>query len=285
MDELTIRTASADEFAIAIDWAAAENWNPGLDDLRVFYNTDPNGFLMGFCGSAPVSSISVVRYGNRFGFLGFYIVVPERRGQGIGIKTWYKGLAYLNGRTIGLDGVVDQLDNYRKSGFILTGRNIRFSGIPRIGDQTIDRSIRQICRGDMTYILTYDRPFFPDNRDEFLKAWIDPESRSKRMGFVAEDDGRVIGYGVIRNCRSGYKIGPLLADDEAIATSLFSALCSQIDKGEVVSIDVPEKNVSAVHLAEFAGLFPAFETARMYRGTPPTLPLERTYGITTFELG
>lgn len=28
MSELIIRAATADEFATAVDWAAAENWNP-----------------------------------------------------------------------------------------------------------------------------------------------------------------------------------------------------------------------------------------------------------------
>jgi hypothetical protein len=32
-------------------------------------------------------------------------------------------------------------------------------------------------------------------------------------------------------------------------------------------------------------LSPVFETARMYRGEAPNLPLLRIYGITTFELG
>lgn len=33
------------------------------------------------------------------------------------------------------------------------------------------------------------------------------------------------------------------------------------------------------------GLAPVFETARMYRGAMPRLPLERIFGITSFELG
>ena len=30
---------------------------------------------------------------------------------------------------------------------------------------------------------------------------------------------------------------------------------------------------------------PVFETARMYRGSVPALPLNRIFGVTTFELG
>ena len=50
-------------------------------------------------------------------------------------------------------------------------------------------------------------------------------------------------------------------------------------------LDVPEPNQSALGLAARYGLAPAFETARMYRGAAPALPLDLIYGITSFELG
>jgi hypothetical protein len=38
-------------------------------------------------------------------------------------------------------------------------------------------------------------------------------------------------------------------------------------------------------LAADLGLTRRFETARMYKGPAPEIPLERVFGITTFELG
>mgnify|MGYP003581476289 CR=1 FL=1 len=73
----TIRTMTREEVDIAIDWAAAEAWNPGFYDADCFYAADPNGFLIGLLGDEPIATISVVRYGDSFGFLGFYIVKPE----------------------------------------------------------------------------------------------------------------------------------------------------------------------------------------------------------------
>ena len=52
-----------------------------------------------------------------------------------------------------------------------------------------------------------------------------------------------------------------------------------------VFLDVPEPNVAACRLAETYGLAAVFETARMYRGSAPELPLDRIFGITSFELG
>ena len=97
-------------------------------------------------------------------------------------------------------------------------------------------------------------------------------------------DGELAGWGVIRPCRKGRKIGPLVADDRAAAEVVLSALLSSVSDGEIF-LDVPSINRHAVALARDLGLTPVFETARMYTGKIPPLRLERVFGITSFELG
>ncbi len=284
MIDLTIAPASAEEFSIAIEWAAAEGWNPGLDDLDVFHNADPAGFLIGRRSGEPVSSISVVRYGADYGFLGFYIVRPDARGSGAGIATWNAGMAYLRGRCVGLDGVVDQQDNYLKSGFGLAGRNIRHSGRPDIvSEEAMPGTIRSVTAADLPALLVYDRQFFAAPRDVFASAWALPDHGVRRTALLAVGENEICGYGVIRACQQGYKIGPLFANDETTAIDLFAALCRHRE-GEI-SLDTPQDNPAAIALAARYGLEPVFETARMYKGPAPALPVASIYGITTFELG
>ena len=97
-------------------------------------------------------------------------------------------------------------------------------------------------------------------------------------------DGRLAAWGVIRPCRQGFKIGPLVADDRAGAEIVFDALIADVGGGEVF-LDVPEPNREAVALAQARGLAPVFETARMYTGAVRPMRLDRVFGITTFELG
>ena len=130
-------------------------------------------------------------------------------------------------------------------------------------------------------VLAYDRLFFPAPREAFLRCWLRPDARH---AIALVEDGLVRGYGVIRACRSGSKIGPLFADGEREADLLFRALAAEA-KGGAVFLDLPEPNQAAIRLATRHGLSPVFETARMYRGERPDLPLSRTYGISTFELG
>ncbi len=284
MTDLTIRPVDAQAFEVAIQWAAAEGWNPGLDDLSVFHAADPDGFLIGYRDGEPVSSISVVRYGDDYGFLGFYIVHPDHRRTGAGIATWHAGMAHLAGRTVGLDGVVDQQENYRKSGFVFAGRNIRHRGMPKFVKTDAD-AFRQPSASDLPALIAYDRSFFPAPRENFLSRWCGPQALGSRRTLIAEHDGAIVGCGTIRRCRDGYKIGPLFADFEHIASELFYSLCQSASPGEPVSLDTPEDNPAAIRLARSAGLEPVFETARMYKGGQVQLPTSQTYGITTFELG
>ena len=286
MNSLDIRPAGPDEFATAVEWAAGEGWNPGLDDLAAFHAADPDGFLMGFADGEPVSSISVVRYGEDYGFLGFYIVRPDHRGRGTGIATWNAGMAHLGDRIIGLDGVVAQQDNYKKSGFELAGRNIRHTGVPARGE-TPDPpcEIRPVAADDFPVLAAYDRAHFPADRSGFLRQWPLPPPGVRRTTLAAVAGGAILGYGTIRECRTGFKIGPLFADAANVAGALFAALLATLPEGAEVSLDTPEDNAAAVEMALKAGLRPVFETARMYRGPAPFLPLDRIYGITTFELG
>ena len=117
-----------DEIAIAVDWAAAEGWNPGLADAACFATVDPGGFLIGELDGAPAATISCVNYDARFAFLGFYIVRKDLRGRGHGLRIWNAAIAHAGARVIGLDGVVAQQENYKKSGFSLAYANVRYGG-------------------------------------------------------------------------------------------------------------------------------------------------------------
>lgn len=279
-DNLHFRAMTPAELDIAIDWAANEGWNPGLQDASAFLAEDPGGFLMAFKDDEPVASISVIKYGDNYGFLGFYICPPAHRGKGYGYALWRQGMERLAGRTIGLDGVPDQQDNYRQSGFELFHRNVRYGGKVSI-DTPNDETIIPISSDIMNNVIAYDRDFFPAPREKFMTAWLDAD---KRVSLARIKDGEVAGFGTIRACRDGYKIGPLFAETEGDADTLFQALAAKAD-GEQIFLDPPQTNGSAIALATRYGLEPSFETARMYKGAAPDLPIGRTFGITTFELG
>lgn len=279
MSRYEIRTMSRVELDLAVEWAAAEGWNPGLNDASAFHAADPEGFLAGLWDGRPVASISVVRYPGDFGFLGFYIVAPEARGRGHGLALWQAGMARLAGCTVGLDGVVAQQEKYRRSGFAPAWRNVRFGGAPAMREA--DAGLVDARTIPMDRLLRFDRTLFPAPRPAFLASWI---ALPGTTALVRPGGDGIIGFGVIRPCRVGMKIGPLYADGRATAEMLFGGLAAAAGDGPVF-LDVPEPNRDAVALAEAAGLTPQFETARMYAGSAPATDLRRLFGITSFELG
>lgn len=279
MEGYRIQVMSRADLDMVVDWARAEGWNPGLNDAGAFHAVDPGGFLVGVLNGRPVASLSSVRYPGTFGFLGFYIVRPEERGRGYGWPLWQAGLKHLEGRTIGLDGVVAQQENYRKSGFVPAYRNIRFGGPApggRVGTPMVDARKVPFDR-----LMALDGALFPAPRPGFLATWI---TLPGAAGLAVVRDGELQGLGVIRPCHTGSKIGPLYASDRAMARDLALALAATAGDGPVF-LDVPEVNPSAVLLAEELGLSPQFETARMYLGPPPVIDIGRLFGVTSFELG
>ncbi|MAK55335.1 MAG: GNAT family N-acetyltransferase [Pusillimonas sp.] len=277
----TVRSMTRPEIDVCIEWAAAEGWNPGLHDADAFYAADPEGFLLGSLNGEPIACISAVRYGETFGFIGFYIVAPAYREQGYGLKLWHVAMQRLHGRLIGLDGVVAQQNNYRKSGFEFAYNNIRYQGVAN-PLASFDAGIVDLASVSELELNDFDSAMFPAPRRAFLSSWI---SRPGTVAKAVIKDDVLQGYGVIRPCRAGYKIGPLFARNAQVAQSLYDALVSQVEKGAQVQLDIPQMNAQALALVKRNNMLPVFETARMYTGPAPQLPIQNIFGVTSFELG
>jgi hypothetical protein len=277
--DLVVTQATLADWPVISGWAAAEGWNPGLNDGPAFFAQDPDGFFLGRIDGEPVSAISVVNHGSDYAFLGCYLVRPDLRGRGHGLTTWKTALAHAGNRTVGLDGVVAQQDNYRQSGFELAYRTIRFTGPAPSGETPA--GVRPATPGDLAAVIAYDGACSPADHPAFLAQWL---TGPGHRAVVRYDGDRLTGYGVLRPGHDSLRIGPLFADTADDARALFATLTADV-AGREVAIDVPEPNRAGVALAEEAGLSASFETARMYTGPVREHARERVFGVTTLELG
>lgn len=280
MSAIVYRTMGRRDIDYVIDWAAKEGWNPGLNDAELFYNADPAGYFMAFDGDTPVGAISAVRYGQSFGFIGLFVVVPDLRGGLIGVKLGRMAIEFLNGRTIGLDGVMGKVKNYQSAGFELAYFNARYKAracalppAPQVAALTV---------ADARAMEYFDERFFPVPRPGFITAWA---AQPGALCAGVSDGARLRAMGIARPCRSGYKIGPLAAETGEQADAVFRALVSAMPPGAEFFIDMPEPNPYALALVRKYKMEKVFATARMYKNGMPEMPLENIYGITSFELG
>lgn len=275
---MTVRKMTLSDLKTVLGWAAAEGWNPGLEDAEAFFCADPAGFFVKEVAGQPVAAISVVNHDTANAFLGLYICHPDFRGRGFGIEVWRAGKAHAGERCIGLDGVPAQQNNYVSEGFGGHGRTIRYEGTL---DHATNPDVTVASMADMSALLALDLRTTGHRRDQFLTSWLAPTETRKT--FVIRRAGSIAALATCRQCLNGTKVGPLTAYNQEDMQALLAAAAPRY--GAPLFIDVPEQ-VTALHDHLLSnGFHPVFETARMYIGEPPIAELSPFYAVATLELG
>ncbi|WP_299553325.1 GNAT family N-acetyltransferase [Seonamhaeicola sp.] len=284
LENLELKKLNKNGLKTLVGWAKKEGWNPGEHDFDVFWKTDPDGYYGFYSENELIAGGAVISYNQEFGFMGLFIVHPDFRGQGIGKKLWYLRRDLLLGRlkdgaAIGMDGVVDMQPFYEKGGFNIAFRDERYECV---GQKTsVSSAVSTIEAEDFGKLADYDLECFGYKREAFLKHWLMlPDSKSYKFS----ENNEIKGFAVIRKVNSGFKIGPLFADHDAIAEALYKA-CLNSAIGASVYLDIPVINKGAMDLVKTYNAKYVFECARMYYGKPPKTAIDKVYGITTFELG
>jgi len=277
---LTIRCLNIKEMVFPIELTAREGWNPGLYDGYSYFEADPTGFFLAELDGGMAGCISAVRYGQTMGYVGGHIVLPPYRGRGIGEALWQHALDHLQNRVIGTDGLPAMEDFYKRYGFIPEHTIVRYQG--NLFDHAcLGIDVYSAAEVDIQTLAEYDNPMFGCSRMDFLKAWI---SQPGIESACYIDKGQIKGYGVIRACRKGHRVGPLFADTPAIARRILCHLACKAGE-DLLYLDIPRSNPAAVQLAESLGMEIGFSRLRLYNGPGLELPLQRIYGFTTLEIG
>ncbi|MRI33739.1 hypothetical protein EOPP23_12150 [Endozoicomonas sp. OPT23] len=285
---LIIKPLSADNSQQLADWIETEGWNPGIQDVDTLLRAAHAGWLGIWKGEQLAGMASVFNHSYKFAFFGLYIIQPEFRQKEfrqleLGITLNRHRLQMAGYRNIGLDGVMEQYDNYRHIGFRLAHRTPRYM-FTQIVPKPQPNAICDLKEITLIELLDYERnnQLFPCRRKTYLKAWL---TQTDATGFCYRINQEIMGYGMIRPCMEGFKIGPLFANTPDIAQDLLLALLSTTN-GQKTYCDIPENNEQALLLAEqLGGTLSGFCSARMYRGFQPELQLQKIYGITSIEAG
>lgn len=281
----TIRRLARAEQELLVQWAAQEGWNPGLHDSELFWQLDDEGFLGIMLDSELAGGGAIIKHGPRFGFMGLFIMRPSialenwapSSGTPVAMPCW---IASSLGRPLAWMPWMRWYPSTR-GGFVPQTRQSRFEWqVPRQGLEAAG-DIPKLDAVDFEQLLQFDRSCFPVTRDKYLRMWIQqPDSHA--FGLVQAD--QIQGYGVMRRCMSGWKIGPLFAVSPIAARRLLLAF-GQRAAGSLLYLDVPENSPAAQQLCHSFGMREVFGCVRMYLGAAPDLATERIYSITTFEVG
>jgi predicted N-acetyltransferase YhbS len=284
VDSTTIRTLRPEEMALTRSLADEEGWNVGTTDAEALYDADPEGALCAECGGEVVGCLLAAATGGSHGFLGRYLVRKGFRGRGIGSRLWAAGLAHLEAAgatTIGLNAVLKMAPRYAEDGFVKAHRNARYSDKSPAPESVPEGLVPLACVPFDT-LRRYDESVFGFPRERLLAAWL---AMPRARGLAAMEGSLLRGFGMIRPCRSGWKAGPLFADNPETAARLHDGLRAGLPPGTPVFLEVPLDNPDAVKFVSERGMRRLFENVRMYRGTPPSRTGNGEYSGLSTELG
>lgn len=282
-DGCSIGPMRAGEVPLLGQWAAGEGWNPGVSDLAIVHAIDPDAFLALRHGEEMIGGGVIYRAAPMLGFMGLFIVRPDRRGQGLGTALWFRRRDLLlsrleGGATIGMDGVFDMVPFYERGGFRLSHRDLRFQGI---ATGTRDDSVEPLDARDRDEVVAMDAALLGADRKVFLERWLAaPGARTAGLRIA----GRLRAIAALRPARNGYRFGPVLAESADDARRVMSHLMADV-QGQQVQLDVPEPNVAGITLAKGYAFTEVFGCARMYLGPIPRVDVSRVFGVTSFEFG
>ncbi|KAF9129186.1 hypothetical protein BGX30_014048 [Mortierella sp. GBA39] len=288
------RDQAADHF---FSWSSSEHWNPGHKglDIGLLHSADPKGF--------------------------FFSTVDPPSATTTTTEQPHPAKDEVVSISIGLDGVMAQVENYRKSGFTQSSwLNERRHGsavdlVEKQERELADKISRNEVEGlvllsdpqvDLNQLPGIEAKYCGLKRPQFVKDWAlfhanHPEEHRVGVAILSSDkkdekSGKplVLGYACVRPAISSYRVGPIYAVDGDVAKKLLVKLAVDVVSAEKLSplgvplmfdIDIPDKNPASVKIFDGLGWKNTFPCLRMWKGKIPDHDVNGVFGITTLEIG
>jgi ribosomal protein S18 acetylase RimI-like enzyme len=257
-------------------------WNQTPDDWRRFLTLGRGGCFVAEAGGQPVGTATTTPYGDRFGWVGMVLVLPEHRRQGIGTALLEHAIRSLEDRGVAcvrLDATPLGKKVYDTIAFRDEYGLKRMEGT---ADALGDRG-KPMTEDDLPGVAAFDAARFGADRTAMLELlW----RQAPDSCLVARNRaGDLEGYLMARSGENAFQIGPWVAVRPETAEELFRCGLSAL-AGERIFLDVPLVRPEPAAIAERYGFTTQRPFIRMYRGDLryPGRP-EDTYAICGVETG
>lgn len=268
-----IRRPTRAEMDVAVEWAAQEGWNLGVNDADIYYRYGTEGFLAAIQDGSPAGFHFSLFFEPAFAASGVFIVKPGLRNLTVGRDLGRAALVLLKDRNISAASVPAKVRNYRYVGFRVAHEMERCQGVT--GPHPDARDLVELRGYPMEELARYDRLCFPADRARLLGLWL-AQPGAVSLGIARE--GILRGYGILRPAGTGFRVEPLYADDLETAVALLQSFVARVPAGEPFFLDVPGNNPAAVELRRSFALKPVFALTRMYSKFIPDVDGNRIYG-------
>jgi GNAT superfamily N-acetyltransferase len=221
---------TGDDLAAGLRLSRASGWNQTLEDWRQLLALGPGLFRVGVLDGRVVASAGAVRYGDALAWICMVLVDPAERGRGLGTAIFDEVLSRCRAlmhegrlKTVGLDATPDGRRVYAKRGFVDGPALTRMRVEAGAGAGGASKTLERLVDEDLAAVLALDREAFGADRAPLLRRAL---AAAPELAWVAHDAGRVSGYSFGRHGDRSDQIGPVVAQDLAVAAELVRACLS-----------------------------------------------------------
>jgi GNAT superfamily N-acetyltransferase len=276
---------SASEFADADALVREAKWNQIATDWRVFVARG-RVYAAQTAGGRIVAMTATLPFGGRFAWISMVLVAGEYRRQGLATQLLRLAMADLAAKNLVpvLDATPDGRAVYRTLGFEDSWgfqRLRRQEGSVATPHEPQGLTIRPIADADWSAICAYDAAAFGADRSALLA---DLRGRQPPAELVAMRDGRIAGFALGRDGGIAGQVGPLIADDDAIACALLARAVDAI--GGALFVDLADAKAAVRRFLEARGFAVVRPFTRMLYGTSVRFDdPARTFAVVGPEFG
>lgn len=262
----------------ALRLSTQAGWNQLAADWARMLDLSPGGCLAGRMDGRLVATATIASFERTAQWIGMVLVDESMRGRGLGSTMFAKIIELARSRggdAIGLDATDLGRPVYLKQGFADVAPIDRWAGIlratgPSPGLQMVDRST-------FDDVAALDRAACGADRSPFLLHLM---NESGVFGVTAPGSG----FAFLRPGRTFAHVGPVVAADDAVCSSLLSRL-AKLSEGTPVLLDALRTPASTA-LLERHGLAVQRRLVRMTFARPqPLLMGDAVRAAVSFEWG
>jgi ribosomal protein S18 acetylase RimI-like enzyme len=263
-DAADIRVLRVEDLPQALALSTSAGWNQRLEDWHRLQDLSGGASFAAISAGRVVGTAIAIDYG-RFAWIAMMLVEPAYRGRGLGARLLEAAMSAVpSNRLIRLDATPVGRRLYLRYGFEDESRLTRVvapAARPAIsvGPGTI--AVRALTSADLPSVAAHDLETFGGDRSTVLNWALQQAPQYAR---IADGNGGRPQYTFGRPGRLFDQIGPVVATDDAAATTLVgAAMASAVGRAVVVdAFDARSGLVAWLRDCGFAGERPLFRMGR-----------------------
>lgn len=264
------------ELTVSVFWPHREH------DLDLFLSLG-QGYLALDEIDRPLGSAMYYPMGDNFAMFGMMVTTPRLQSQGTGQRLLRRIMRDCEGRDLRLSATQSGYRLYESAGFTPVTTIWQQQGVARpfkVPKALAGGAVRDLGADDALALRALDVHAYGADRHEVIDALLALSS-----GVVMERGGEICGYALMRKFGKGVVIGPVVAEDDAMAMQLVAPLIQRCE-GQFTRMDTPiqSENFKAFLAAAGMGVFDTVTEMRIgpsRRGQVGGL----LYGLASHSLG